>query len=269
MTTILLQNANKVLFCKLFLLPVQAKKANIREERTILAITDFTKSSTNAALYATHLFKDTSLELKLVNVFENPSDKAPLLISVEDILAKDSETGLKKQSEELAEALKNTANISTYGVAGNLKKAIPSISQANSINLIVAGIVPAKKPVTHLENTPLLFMGQSKYPVLLVPENSKPKTLKNILILNLNAQLPAVDKKLEKIFNHDHITSQVIQINEKKQDKATVASIESKISSAKKDIIIFIPSAGDKLDKALLDCQFQELCDIVSNILSY
>ncbi len=76
-------------------------------ERSILGITDFTKSSTNAVLFAANLLKNTAIKLKLLNVYETPTEKATLLISVDDILTQDSESGLKKQTTEITSGLKN------------------------------------------------------------------------------------------------------------------------------------------------------------------
>ncbi|HTA26953.1 MAG TPA: universal stress protein [Bacteroidia bacterium] len=250
---------------------MQVKTTNIRADRTILAITDFSKSSTNAILFAAHLLKDSNLKLKLVNIVENPTDKTPLLISVEDILAKDSEDGLKKQSAEIASAFKNdTLHISTYSLSGKLKKIVPAISPADTIDLIVAGIPSDKHSGKNLHNVPLLFMGQSRHPTLIVPENFTPKPIKSVLILNMSSEPPGktFDFGFEHIFSQHQPARHIIQINAAKTGPGALASIENTISDEKKDLAILIPSAGDRIDKALLEYRIQDLSPFVTSILN-
>lgn len=114
------------------------KSATKRTNSTILAITDFSKSSTNAILNAIRLYKNAHVTLKLLNVFENPGEKANLLISVDDIISRDSKAGLKKQAAEITSLFKKGGlTIQTYSMPGKLHKAIQTITQSDTIDLIV------------------------------------------------------------------------------------------------------------------------------------
>lgn len=270
MTFIIFLRANKALLCTKSH-AVALKKTEKKADRNILAITDFTKSSTHAILFAANLFKNSILKFKLVNVFDNPNDKASLLISIEDILTKDSEAGLNKQSAEITSALETMKfHISTYSTTGRLKKAIGTIAQADDVDLIVAGAPSDKYPCKNLNNIPLLFMGQSRYPILIVPENCFHNVIKNILILNLGGTLAKYkfEKGFEHIVNHDHISKREIHINEKKMDKATTTSIQSILNQKKTDLIIIIPAPGDKIDRSLLDYQIHDLCPSIAALLN-
>lgn len=245
----------------------EEKKAN----RTILAITDFTKSSTNAILFAANLLQYSTLKIILLNVFETPGDKDSLLISVDDILIKDSDTRLKKQTTEITSFLKERKlNISTRSLPGKLKKGIEKIIEEEDIDLIVMGIPLEKYPSKYLEDCPVLFIGQSKNPVLLVPENCVDKPLRSVLTLNFDtAKLQnMLNKDLEHIINHDHITKYTISINEKKIDHKVIASLHTMLKKEEVEFIIFIPAPGDKIDRALLDYRVQDLCPSVAILLN-
>ena len=246
----------------------QENKAN----RTILAITDFSPSSTNAILFAAYLFQYSAFNILLLNVFETPSDKDSLLISVDDILIKESDTRLKKQSAEIASILKDQKlNISTYSFPGKLKKGIAKVMETEDIDMIVSGIPSDKYPSKYLDSCPMLFMGQSKYPVLLVPEHCVDKPLRKVLTLNFDSvkEPNILNKDLEHIVNHDHITKYTLSINENKIDSKAIASLRTMLKKEEVELIIFIPAPGDRIDRALIDYQVQELSPAVSSILSY
>jgi hypothetical protein len=248
------------------------QKEKRKVNRTILAITDFSKSSTTAILFAARLFKNSKRKIIFLNVFENPNDKSPLLISVEDILIKDSEAGLKKQSTEVETALKTLKFSSTrHSMAGKLRKAIRTITQFENVDLIVAGIPANRYPCKNLNNAPLLFMGQSKYPILIVPEKCSHKPVKSILVVNLagHPTKNSVEKGFEYIINPDHISKHLLSLNEKKIDNGIVSSLHKTIKEKDVNLIIIIPAAGDKIDRALRDYQVQELCHFIASLLSY
>ncbi len=240
-------------------------------DRTILAITDFTKSSTRAILFAVNLFRYSTLKIILVNIFETPSDKDSLLISVEDIILKDSETGLKKQSAEIITTLKNEKiTILTNSITGKLKKGIGKIIESEQIDLIVAGIPSDRVRDNIFYDIPLLFKVQSKYPVLLVPENCIDKPLRSILTVNFDSAQSKneTDNTLEQIINHDHISKYTITINEKKIDNSVKASLQTMLINDNVELIIFNPAPGDKIDMALADFRIQELYPTVATLLN-
>ena len=257
------------------IIPVFVKAPKLKQKKedpTILAITDFSKSSTNAILFAAHLFRDTTLKINLLNIFENPTDKATLLISVEDILMKESVISLKKQAAEIAFVLKKQKpTILSHSISEALKKGIAKIAESEKIDLIVAGIPAGKYPSEYLNDYPILYIGQSKYPVLLVPENCVDKPVRSVLTLNFDSakQQNTENKDLEHIVNHDHIAKYTININEKKIDRKVTASLQSMLKKEEVELITLIPAPGDKIDKALLDYRIQELYNTTASLLSY
>lgn len=250
---------------------MNSQERKIKVIKTILAITDFSKSSTNAILFAADIFKDSDIRVKLLNVFENPDDEGLMLISIGDILSKRSEDSLELQSSEIASILKEkNLDISTYSASGKLKKIIGNLAQSEDISLIVTGIPDNKYPCKEPNNTPLLFMGQSRHPVLMVPENCSSKTVNNILILSFDAHLPEnkIDTSLEKMVNHDRISKTIITLNEKNVDNEKISSIYTSLKENRADMLVVVPSASDKLDRALLDYQIQELYPTLASVLN-
>ncbi len=245
---------------------LQKDKKNV--DRTILAITDFTRSSTNTVLFAANLFKKSNLKFLFLHSYESPKD---FLIFVEDILAKKSEAGLKKQSSEIATILKQTnLDISTHSITDELKKAVSTIAQSEDIDLIVAGIPADKYPCRTLNNIPMLFMGKAKHPILLVPEGSSEKPVKRVLTINLDTRLlkNTFGKKFEDMVNHDHVAKHIIFINENIQHTALSASIHKMLSHGETDLIILIPASGDRIDRALQGYKVQELYPAVVKLLA-
>jgi hypothetical protein len=239
--------------------------------KTVLAITDFSKCSTNAILFAANLLKYSNLKIILLNTFETPNDKASLLISVEDILSKDSESGLKKQSDGIIAALeRQKLNISTYSHAGKLNKVIGKILKEQEENLIVAGIPPDKYPLLYINNIPVLFMGQSRYPVLLVPESTPVKNIKSILVLNLdkNNNENLAKKGLEQIINHDHLLQYSINISGDISSNTIAEPTRKLLSTETIDLIILLPSSGDKIDRAILNFEVLELFQLFASLLN-
>jgi hypothetical protein len=241
-------------------------------DRTILAITDFSRSSTNAVLFAIGLFKYSTLKIILLHTFGNPSERENSLIFIEDVLAKKSEESLKKQTEKITSILRDReVNITTYSLAGRLKKGIAKIIESEDADIIVAGIPAGKYPPYYLNDYPVLFTGQSKHPVLLVPENCVDRPLRNVLTINCDPakQQNSLNTDLEHIVNHGHIVKYTVNLHEKKIDRKVKDLLHTMLKKEEVELIIFIPAPADKIDKALLDYQIQELPTAFSSLLSY
>ena len=248
-------------------IPFKTTKA----ERTILVITDFSECSTNAILFVAHLFQHTKLKISLLNTFGNPSERESFLLYIEDILAKKSGKGLKKQTTEIDSIFKERKlNISTHSLPDSLKKGIAKIIEAEDIDMIVVGLPAGKYPSEYLNTCPVLFRGQSKYPVLLVPEKCINKPLRNVVTLNFYSaqQQNILNKDLEHLVNYDDTTNHVINVNDGKTNNTTLKTLENTITSTKKDLIILNSAPGDQIDKALLEYRIQDLSSLVISMLN-
>ena len=113
-------------------------------------------------------------------------------------------------------------------------------------------------------------MGQNRYPVLLVPEECSNKPIKNILILNLGShQVNDYSKNgLEHILNHNHLAKFVINLNDIKNDNTETAFLNKTLTKQKTDLILIVPSTGDRIDRALLNCQVKELNTLLVSLLN-
>jgi hypothetical protein len=239
--------------------------------RNVLVVTDFSKSSANAIYFAAKLLKHAELKFVLLNCYVNPDEKSTLLISLKDILQKKSERALEKQVSEMESLIeKKPLEISTYSEPGKLKKAMDTITGNEEIDLMVAGIPSAQYQGKIPVSIPLLFMGQGRYPLLLVPEDCNEKDIKNILVLNMNPIPPetSIKKGLEHIINHDHLSRHTININERDFDSAKAKSLGETLSRRAEELIIIIPSPGDRIDKSLMEYRIQELCPAVGSLLN-
>lgn len=246
-------------------------KRKKKADKTVLVITDFSKNSTNAILFAAGMFKDSTIRFKLLNIFESPDEKARLLISVEDIISQNSEIGLEKQSAEIASTIKKkNLEVSTLSASGSLKKIIGNLAQSEDISFIVAGIPADKYPCKELNNMPLMFMGQNRYPVLMVPENCSPKPLKNFLVLNLDTHTPQnkLETRFENIVSQGGVSKNFLTLSEQNMDTVKISSVYALLKENRTGILVIIPSAGDKLDRALLDYQIEELCPNIAALLN-
>jgi hypothetical protein len=253
------------------LLVMRTRKIIKEKNTTILAITDLSEKATNAIVHAVNLFKEAHIKLILLNVLENRKENTSLLISVEDVIHKGSDIALEKQSAEITSIFKKKKlDISTCSLLGRrLNIAIGNNIHYEDIDLIVTGISPAKNTFKEVANIPLLFIGQSRFPVLLVSENCSHKAVKNILTINLSSYpyKNTFSKTFEHIIKDKSISKHTIHIYGKKINNVMSAILHTMLTKHKINLIVIISSPGDKIDRALLGYNFHDLYPAITSLL--
>lgn len=143
--------------------------------RKVLIPTDFSENSMNAVRYAFDLYEGTEeTEYVLLNAYEVPhGGSATMLVSISDILKKDSEIGLKKCLKDISGIIKDR-KVRTISIHGDLASAIQQLLKKEDFNGIVMGTHGAgglKKALIG-SNTGEVVK-KIKKPVLIIPHNAR------------------------------------------------------------------------------------------------
>lgn len=105
----------------------------------ILIPTDFSENARSAFAYAYELFSPFGeIELVLLNSYENPRGAAGVMMSLEEIMRKDSERELEMELEELTERFPK-ANITVISRYGSLENSIERSVREDGVSYVVMG----------------------------------------------------------------------------------------------------------------------------------
>lgn len=142
--------------------------------RRVLIPTDFSENAMNAVRYAFELFRhDPDTEYVLLNAYDIPrSGSTTMLVSITDILKKDSEEGLKKSIKEIEE-IGHAGSLRTISKHGQLFEVIKELIKKEEYNVIIMGTLGAgglKKVL--LGSNASEIVKKVKIPVLIVPEKA-------------------------------------------------------------------------------------------------
>ena len=242
--------------------------------KTILALSDFSDGSTNAALYASRLLnarltqfgQGNKARLILLNSFDNGINRTALLISIEDILHNDSVNGLKKQAAKIHSMGGEGIEIETQSIPGDIKRAIDSVVKKNDIQLIAAGISSRRYHI----NIPILFLGMNKHPVLLVPEKCSFSPINEIALIDDGVSLSndSIAKSFGNIIPYEKIKNHTISVFGKSIENKTSKKLQNIIAKHHIGLIVIIPSPGDKTDKLLSEHRINNLISSVETVIS-
>lgn len=175
----------------------------------ILVPTDFSDNASQAIDYALLLFGKEA-EYQIVNTFEVPHSGLNMLISVADILEKDSQQLLEDtRSNILKKHPDLNGKISTKPIAGTPIIAIKKLLNETAVDVVVMGTKGATglKEVLVGSVTANLFE-QVDQPVIAVPESAPCKEPKKILVtaddqLLIDGKLPPLLEEISKRFNSE------------------------------------------------------------------
>ena len=141
----------------------------------ILLPTDFSQNARTAIEYAISMFRYDNVKYILLNSYIDRYTTADMLISIRDLMKKDSENGLKQEAEFLLEnSPEDSLDIETRSVFGGLDHIIKGLIKSEGIDLVVMGTKGATglKSVFVGSNTEKV-VGKVKIPVLVIPEDTK------------------------------------------------------------------------------------------------
>ncbi len=145
--------------------------------RKVLIPTDFSTNALNAVKYAFDLFKgQDDIEYILLNAYDVPhGGSATMLVSITDILKRDSEVGLKKVLSKLElEGDETDHNIRTISLHGPLASVIEQLLKTEDFNLLVMGALGAGGiEQVLLGSSTSEVVKKIKKPILIVPHKAR------------------------------------------------------------------------------------------------
>lgn len=152
--------------------------------KTILVPVDFSKASLNALNYAVAFASSVDASVHIINVIPPPMlVDDPVLASVLITQTELIENN-KQMMKEKIESLSNTTatNISGLVTAGSPSDIISDIANEKKADLIIMGMKGKGKSNSVFGSTAAAVIRKSGFPVLLIPENSGYRPIRNITL---------------------------------------------------------------------------------------
>ena len=158
--------------------------------QTIVAGTDFTKSSLNACTYAAMLAEKYKCRLVLFNLLDvswvHANSGLFLLETYEE--RRKNEHKAKKQLDQLKSLFQNV-NITTFVKEGSFKKELKKFTDHHQVKLIVMGLAEKNKFYKSIYGTHGVgIAGKLDAPVIIVPEQFKKHTLSHAVLAVDNSE---------------------------------------------------------------------------------
>ncbi len=111
----------------------------------ILIPTDFSEAAEKAMAYARLLYQASDVEVYLLNVYEMVHASSEMIISIDDILKKNSEKGLEEEKIKLETAIPEFAGrIRLISKFGSLVSSIEKVIKEHRIDLVLMGTEGAR-----------------------------------------------------------------------------------------------------------------------------
>lgn len=148
--------------------------------KNVLLATDFSKNADNAIDYAVQLFGTEDVKYALLNTYEEPKAATSIVVSMNDMLRKESLKGLHEVEDRLVKKYPGI-NLEVRCFYGSLPDTINKLAVDEEFEYVAIG----KKGISALES---FVMGSNamsivkyvKIPTLLIPENAQYNALKSI-----------------------------------------------------------------------------------------
>ena len=229
----------------------------------VLIPTDFSDEANNAVHYAIDFLSKRKADLYFLNTFISPHGGSGMLISIDQILAKDSSKELNKLKRRLEH--KNAFEGLTYNViseSGYLESAIDKFNQIHRFDLIIMGTkVESGFSGALFGSTASKVIAQSKIPVLTIPEPVKFEGINTVLLTTDG-----------KPFNNSMVVTLIKKMVESYPDSLQVIHVETPLSKTKLESIkTNIASLGKSLnidDQKLLRTSGESFVEGIDQYLS-
>lgn len=142
--------------------------------KEILIPTDFSRNAWNALKYASAFYKDEDCHFLLLNAYEVPRTSADMLISLNDIMRRDSEKGLAGWLLKAKKELKNPKHVySVYSQLGNAASLVSQIIKKEHISMVVMGTKGASGIAeVMMGSVASKVIQKASCPVLAIPEKT-------------------------------------------------------------------------------------------------
>lgn len=195
--------------------------------KTVLAPIDFSEASINAAHYAASIAKDLGANLILCHIYNLPitATDAPVIMIDPKLIEDGVKTGLENKVKEFKKEY--PINISEMHSLDFPVDGICEIARNNKVDLVVMGISGAGKLKEWLiGSTATGLLKQAKFPVLIIPEGCKFKSIKKVLITRDWEEIDAASLPvLKEIIQHFKSHVQVLNVMKFHQVSPVMADI--------------------------------------------
>ena len=111
--------------------------------KQILLPTDFSEASMNAVHYCIDLFEGEDVNFVLVNCFEEPVSGGAMLISIRDILEKDSKRQLEQIRKGISPRLSSNQSVEIISYFGRIERGVLELAEKKKVFMIVMGTTGA------------------------------------------------------------------------------------------------------------------------------
>lgn len=160
----------------------------------ILVPTDFSENARSAFAYGYQLFNQFGdAEMVLMNSYENPRGAAGVMMSLEEIMRKDSERELEMELEELTARFPK-ANISVISRYGAIENCVERTVREEGIDYVVMGTFggsPFKNAL--MGSNTKKAIEKTTAPIIAVPKDYKFKGLTKMVVATDLQRLDKVD----------------------------------------------------------------------------
>ncbi len=187
----------------------------------VLIPIDFSEAARNAVVYAGYLYPKRDLELYLLNVYEMVHASSEMIISIDDILKRNSEKGLEvernKYEEEFPELKGRIHIISKFG---SIVNSIEKVTSEKGIDMVLMGTRGAKglEKLIFGSNASEVVRGV-EIPVGVIPANYEPQTIKRV-VLALNGYEKVIPKNfdlLKSVLRKHNAEVEILTVVQEKQ----------------------------------------------------
>lgn len=141
--------------------------------KKILLATDFSDNSNNAIEFAINMFGLHKAAYTLLNTYEEPASTSNVMVSISDILEKESAESLKKNHSKLLEKYKGI-KLDTKSVYGDLARVIERMFNENHFDYVVLGARGMSRFEKFIMGSNTLnVIKKVKVPMIIIPEHSE------------------------------------------------------------------------------------------------
>ncbi len=186
--------------------------------KTIIIPTDFSETSTNAAMYAADLACAIQANVTLIHVVSLPMTTSEMTIPAEtiDLMMRDATKIINQLKSRIEQRTKNTIRVSALVRMGDFIEETRSIAAQTDLFAIVMGLQgtgAAERML--LGSNALAAIHRIPYPVIIIPADVHYVAVKNIAIAcnmhDVNETLPVRD--IEMLTNTFHSKLHVVYIS--------------------------------------------------------
>ena len=199
--------------------------------KTILLPTDFSENARNAMRYAIAMFCNEECRFILMNTYKTPIAGASMLVSIDDIMLKETIKMLEEEKEKIAE-WKSCANlkIDLRAEFGDIVMGINGVLRSEDVDFVVMGTKGASglKEVIIGSNTAAAIRKVNK-PIIVVPEDAKFNKLSTILLATDYTEIHNQEDitVLKQIASAHNSTLDLLNIKQTSEESITTEDIST------------------------------------------